>query len=471
MIAAARPAILDAHAPDYQPPRLADPRAANGPGWPDIATVEGITDHQREQLARATAAPVGIFSGGPGTGKTHTIAALIRAIAKAHGLWQVAIAAPTGKAAVRMNEALALAGIKDIEATTAHRMLGIGRNGHDGKGWGFQHTEDNPLPYRYLFLEEWSMGDVDLTASILRACTWGTKILFIGDPYQLPPVGHGAPLRDLIAAGLPYGELTEIHRNSGDIARVCAELVAGRPYRPSPRINLSAGQNCNHIETRSAEQTIGELRRLLLTLPPGFDPVWDTHILCTVREKSALACDAVNQVCQSILNPHGKRAADKNPFRQGDKVLCTRNHWAKLIDPETNKPEREQSEFVANGEIGQVVQIEEKAMWVKFDSPARTVLAQVAGEFGFFSLGYATTVHKAQGSQWKLPILLIDDYPAAKMVASRELYVTGISRARTLATTIGKSATLNQHCRRVALQGRKTFLREEVLRQGVVKKP
>lgn len=442
-------------------PRIDDPRAANGPKWPDATRIEGITPHQQQQLARATAAQVGIFSGKPGTGKTHSIAAMIRAIAKQHGTWNIAVAAPTGKAAVRMAEALQQAKINDLVPTTAHRLLGIGRNGHDGKGWGFIHNETNPLPYRWLFLEEWSMGDTDLTAALLKACAWGTNVLFIGDPYQLPPVGHGAPLRDLIAAGLPYGELTDIHRNGGDIARVCGDLVAGRPYRPSPRICLAEGRNVQHIETRSTNETLGALRRLLLTLPAGFDPIWDTHVLCTVREKSELSVENVNQVCQQILNPHGEQIAG-NPFRRGDKAICTRNHWCKAIDPSTGKPEREANEFVANGEMGRVESIEAKALTIKIDSPERSVYATAAGEHSHWQPGYATTVHKAQGSQWKLPILLVDDFPSARMVASRELYVTGISRAQLLATTIGKVGTLNQHCRRVALQGRKTFLRESL---------
>src|SRR5690606_14383539 len=102
--------------------------------------------------------------------------------------------------------------IEGVEATTIHRLLGVSRNGHDQKGWGFMRNRGNPLPNRFLFVDECSMCDCDITASLLDACKPGTHVLFIGDFAQLPPAGHGAPLRDMIAAGIPYGELTEIHR-------------------------------------------------------------------------------------------------------------------------------------------------------------------------------------------------------------------------------------------------------------------
>ena len=112
-----------------------------------------------------------------------------------------------------------------LEATTIHRLLGVSRNGHDKKGWGFIHNAANPLPYRFVFVDEVSMLDVDLAANLFAACQPGTHILLIGDTGQLPPVGHGAPLRDLIAAGVGCGELTEIWRNAGDIVKGCSPFA------------------------------------------------------------------------------------------------------------------------------------------------------------------------------------------------------------------------------------------------------
>src|SRR5262245_18938904 len=195
--------------------------------WPDPATLTDLSPHQREQLSRATAGPVGAFIGSPGTGKTFCIASLIRALADRHGLESIAVAAPTGKSATRCTAAIQRHGI-DLTASTIHRLLGV-RNGSSDV-FRFEHGENNPLPYRFVLIDESSMLDTDLAASLFSTCAPGTHVLFVGDPYQLPPVGHGVPLRDLLHAGLPQGELTEIQRNAGMIVRACAAIKADRRF-------------------------------------------------------------------------------------------------------------------------------------------------------------------------------------------------------------------------------------------------
>lgn len=173
--------------------------------WPTLDAITAgpgaaLTPHQRTALASILHSPFAILAGTPGTGKTFAAAAVLRAIVAAHGHAGVAVCAPTGKAAVRITEAMHGYGVR-IEATTIHRLLEIGRNGHDGKGWGFMRNESNPLGKRFVVVDEVSMLDVDLAADLLGACGDGVHVLWVGDPGQLPPVGHGAPLRDLIAAG------------------------------------------------------------------------------------------------------------------------------------------------------------------------------------------------------------------------------------------------------------------------------
>lgn len=439
--------------------------------WPNPADIAGISDHQRDALARTFAGRVGILTGGPGTGKTRTAAALLRVLIEQCGSASVAVAAPTGMAAVRITEAMAENGVQ-VTATTIHRLLGVMRNGHDGKGWGFAYHAENPLPYRFVMIDELSMCDTDLAASLFGACQVGTHVFLIGDPGQLPPVGHGAPLRDLIAAGVPHGELTETWRNAGDIVLACQAIRAGRAWQPSEYLDLEGGHNFKHLETKLATHALRHLESLLATVPSGYDPVWDVQVLCAIKENSDVCKEALNQRLQAMLNPTAANCEgsgngkSKSRFRLRDKVICLSNTWLPLVD-DTGAIVRiggeEVTDFVANGEVGGVVQLDTKAkrLDVSFPSPRRTVA--VRGAFvEQFDLAYALTVHKSQGSQWPVVIFMADEARGARFVGCRELIYTALSRAQKLAVTIGRKATIDQDCRRVALVGRKTFLRELV---------
>ena len=183
-----------------------------------------ISQHQKQQLTIATSNRVGLLTGTPGTGKTYTLAKFVRDWGDRYGLGSIAVCAPTGKAGVRCTESMLAAGV-DIEATTIHRLLGVGRNGHDGEGWGFEYNAENPLPHACIVVDETSMVSASLMADLLAATTPHTRLVFVGDPHQLPPVGHGAPLRDLIRTErIPHGELSEIWRNDGGVVRICREI-------------------------------------------------------------------------------------------------------------------------------------------------------------------------------------------------------------------------------------------------------
>lgn len=447
--------------------------------WPSPSRLLSCTDHQRSVASAALSGPVGILTGGPGTGKTFTVADIVRAISRDFGLHSIAIAAPTGKAAVRCTAAFAKLGL-NIEATTIHRLLGVGRNGHDGKGWGFIHNEENPLDYKFLVIDEASMLDTGLSYSIFRALRPGTHVLLVGDPYQLPPVGHGAPLRDMLESpSIPSGELTKIERNSGDIIRVCQEIRSGSGYRPSSRgVSIPAGRNVRHWETRDAMHSAGVLHDLLCSPPPGIDPIWDVQVLCAVNEKSDLGRRHLNKQLQELFNPAGERVAGC-PFRVGDKVICKSNSVLPLeienADEELRDALRagdfsEPTCFVANGEIGKVTHLQPNLMKVEFDTPRRLVkvpmgkgdaASESAGDAKCeFDLGYAITVHKAQGSQAPVIITMIDDSGAANQVCTREWHMTAFSRPEKLLITIGKVRTVNKQCRKVGLRDRKTMLKE-----------
>jgi len=440
--------------------------------WPDPRDCAELTPHQQQVASSALAGRVGVFAGSPGTGKTFSAAALIRRIVAEHGEHSIAIAAPTGKAAVRCTSSLRANGVAGVEAKTIHRLLAIDKAGYDGNGWTFQFNKRNPLLQRFVIIDEASMLDVDLAASLLKACGPQTHLLFIGDPYQLPPVGHGATLRDMIASNrIPYGELTEIRRNSGFVVKALRDIKDGRLFDPPTSINLEAGDNWRHFETRSPAQSIAQLKLTLTSLPSRFDPVWDVQVLVAVNEKSPLGRKDINVMLQDLLNPHGQRV-DKVPFRVGDKVIFTQNTFLPLV--KTDGGGEDGKEFVANGELGKVLVVDPKKMTVEFASPARRCIVPLAKSsedggdsspsagVGGFDLGFAITTHKAQGSQAPIIITLIDDYGGANMVTSREHAYTSISRMETLVITIGKWSTFQQQCKKVALGTRKTFLAERL---------
>jgi hypothetical protein len=204
--------------------------------WPKL-TEGPLTAHQIEQYERATArGNLAILGGSPGTGKTFTAAQIIKAIGNQIGFTSIGVGAPTGKAAVRLTEAMAAYRLP-LRASTWHSLLKV-EQADDGGGWSFAHNAGNPLPFTFLVGDESSMLDTDLAASIFSARARGTKFLCIGDVNQLPPVGHGAPLRDMIAAGLPYGELREIKRNEGGIVQACADIRDGLPFTCEGNLRL-----------------------------------------------------------------------------------------------------------------------------------------------------------------------------------------------------------------------------------------
>jgi exodeoxyribonuclease V alpha subunit len=428
--------------------------------WPvDLSEAEKLSDHQRERLAQALTGVISILGGSPGTGKTFTAAELIGLLVKAVGVEQIAVAAPTGKAAVRLTEALDSYGLS-LRARTIHSLLGV-RSANKTGGWGFEHDEQNTLPYKFLIIDESSMVDCDLAASLLAARAKGCHILFIGDVNQLPPVGHGAPLRDMIAAELPYGELREIRRNSGAIVEACAAIRDGQTFRTCQAIDIDAGENLRLIQVGKPEEQIEKmLAAIKVARGSGFDPVWDVQVLVPVNAKSPLARKKLNDVLQRELNSRPGVAG--SPFKVGDKIVNTKNGWFQPFDPAAldEQLDNEAGElqvndrgevYVANGELAEVVQVMEKLTVAKLSNPTRLVKIprgksggdgngdDAGGEGGDSSggesgqddkapttgcswdLGYALSVHKSQGSEWAVVIVMIDEYAGAKMVCSREL--------------------------------------------------
>jgi exodeoxyribonuclease V alpha subunit len=309
--------------------------------WPH-GPFSGLSEHQQEQLATALTSAVAILTGSPGTGKTHTAAAVIRRLAQEGKLPLIAVAAPTGKAAVRITQKLEEAKLP-LQATTIHKLLGV-RAGGDG-GWKFAFDEDTPLPFKYIVVDETSMLDTDLAAALLRACAPGTHLLLVGDVHQLPPVGHGAPLRDLLDAGVPAARLTEIRRNSGLIVESCAKIKDGEHFEPVRRLSdWNDQKNLVHLPARGVEAMLETLASVYDWL--GSERRWDLVDDVQVLSARNATRKRLNKDLQLRLNKDGE--GNHKVFKVGDKIINLKNGFFSSMTPGGLR------EYVANGDIGRV---------------------------------------------------------------------------------------------------------------------
>lgn len=513
--------------------------------WPDVSMLLGVSDHQRDELAKALEGCVGVLCGSPGTGKSYTAGAVLRLIVETFGIHAVAAAAPTGKAAVRLTESLQQHGVP-IQATTIHRLLQIDST-EDGD-WEFRFNESNPLPHRFVLIDEMSMVDATLCSQLLAARSAGTCFLFLGDVNQLAPVGHGAPLRDMIAAGIPCGELREIRRNSGRIVQACAEIRDHQRFTASQRMDIESGENLLVLQKHAPQEQITALEdflnRLRLT---GADPVWDCQVLTPMNKKSELSRRELNKRLQGFLNPDGIRIAG-NPFRVGDKVINLKNGWfpfygmpprgmdtpawmprsdqwssfeyedhdaaitaAIAIDPDARQREHDEwrrswdrlpvvnSEgkvFVANGELAEVLQVEQSRTIVRLQSPDRTIIiphgakeennteeggddsaSEDSGSMGSWDLGQSISIHKCvapetlvETSQGLLPICEIapTGMIAGPVGASEygEMVAYQSASCRRILTEDGYEITVSDNHRCEVWDGHSWVLREAIELKG-----
>lgn len=423
--------------------------------WPAPSQLANVSDHQRSQYALATAGNVGCLTGGAGVGKTHLMAAIVELLPEG----DYALAAPTGKAAVRMMESMISRGF-EAHASTIHTLLAPQRPGYDGDGWSFDFNCHNPLPYEFFIIDESTMIPSGLMQNFLSAVPDGAKVLFIGDPGQLPPVGKGRPFADMMDAGLPHGHLSEPHRFAGRIGQVCDDIRNGRQWTPSEKLDLDAEfpENFRHIQRMDPASQVQALREVVRrVIDRGFDPIGDMQVLTAMNEKGPLSCKSLNTILQEILNPRGENM-EGCPFRIGDKVMCAKNGWRTLSCPTSERP----SMYVANGEIGRVVAFGNKGGVVAVDFPARDGIALFGKEEWRegLQLAFAVTVHKSQGSQWPVVCSMIDH--TAQRITSRAFWYTAFSRAEHFAVSVGNKSVVNQDCRRVDIDRRVTLLKERI---------
>ena len=409
-----------ANFPPPSAPQLAD--------WIDnIEKKNDITYETQQRLAIATAAKKGllVLTGGPGTGKTTTIKGIINIFEKQN--LDIALAAPTGRAAKRMSE------VTGMDAKTIHRLLEVEWNEDDRPV--FRRNSQNPLDCNALILDELSMIDIHLFANLLDALPLGCRLILVGDSDQLPPVGAGNVLQDLIVSGmLPVVCLSQVFRQAMEskIITNAHKIVGGE----NPDLT-NDGKDFFHMERSSpyiSAQTVTELCASRLPSAYGWDSFSDIQVI-TPSKKGEAGTQNLNKLLQEALNPpDGKKSqltVAGRIFRVGDKVMQIKNNY----NIEWQSP-TEKGTGIFNGDIGILtdINISSATVTVDFDGRVAIIPAEYMSEL---ELAYAITVHKSQGSEFKAVI-----FPAINIVpnlAYRNLLYTAVTRARDMLVTVGSA--------------------------------
>lgn len=401
---------------------------------PSSLTAETGIEYDEVQLAairQAVTSKVMVLTGGPGTGKTTTTQGIIAALKKA-GL-RVLLAAPTGRAAKRMSEATGM------EAKTIHRLLEY--NPQDG----YKRNDENPLEGDALIVDECSMIDILLMNNLLKAVPVGMRLVFVGDIDQLPSVGAGNVLRDIIdSQRIPVVRLVCIFRQAQKSRIVMNAHTINQGRFP----DTSNGRDTDFFFMREddperAAETI--VRLVKERLPRAYRESPDRIQVLTPMQRGVVGAANLNLLLQQALNPSGPSLGRGGyTYRQGDRVMQLRNNYAKEV---------------FNGDLGYIreVDTEERMLTVDFDG--KKVEYDVT-ELDELTLAYATTIHKAQGSEY--PIVVMPVLMTHFVMLQRNLIYTGITRAKKICVLLGAAKALAYAVRNVSVLKRNTRLKERL---------
>jgi exodeoxyribonuclease V alpha subunit len=364
-----------------------------------------LAPEQRSAVGLALGGGITVVTGGPGTGKTTLVKVLLRAAIE-RGL-RVLLASPTGRAAKRLEEATGR------PASTIHRLLQFKPG-----GGGFERGLQHPLEGELLVVDEASMLDLPLFAALIDALPPPPfSLVLVGDADQLPSVGPGQVLRDLLASGLvPTARLSQIFRQGADSGIIAAAWQIHRGCLPSVRSAAEDFFLVSREDADRARDTVTEIVAVRLAAR-GFDPRQDVQVLTPTR-KGPVGAESLNRALQQRLNPDGApvRQNDRE-FRIGDRVLCTKNRY----DVE-----------VWNGDVGRVLGADKEGLIVGFDERR---VPWGWEDFQWLDLAYAVTVHKAQGSEYPAVVLAL--HASHGMMLRRNLFYTAVTRAQRFLCVVG----------------------------------
>ena len=413
-----------------------------------------LDEHQVTAVKEAVRNGLLIITGGPGTGKTTTINTIIKYF-ELEG-FDIFLAAPTGRAAKRMSETTG------FEARTVHRMLEL-NGGAEGSG-GFERNEQNPLETDVIIIDEMSMVDISLMYSLLKAIAVGTRLILVGDVNQLPSVGPGSVLRDIIRSGVcNVVMLTKIFRqaSTSDI------IVNAHKINHGEEVVLdNKSMDFFFLKRYDADVIINVVLQLIKQKLPKFVDAtpYDIQVLTPMR-KGLLGVERLNTILQQYMNPPLSSKAEKEYgttiFREGDKVMQTKNNYQ--LEWEIRSPyglSIEKGLGVFNGDMGIIRQINDFAelMTIEFDE-GRMV------EYPYklldeLELAYAITIHKSQGSEYPAVVIPLLSGPA--MLMNRNLIYTAVTRARKCVTLVGNEQTFYQMVQNTSQQKRYSGLCERL---------
>ncbi|AWZ49294.1 ATP-dependent RecD-like DNA helicase [Clostridiaceae bacterium 14S0207] len=386
---------------------------------------------QKEAICGAFENGMEIITGGPGTGKTTIINCIIR-IFEESGL-SVGMAAPTGRAAKRMTEATGR------EAKTIHRLLEIGYN--DDDNMQFLKSEEDPLEFDVIIVDEASMIDILLMNNLLKAVSLGTRVIIVGDVDQLPSVGPGNVLRDLIESKcVNVVRLKEIFRQGKESMIVTNAHKINNSEMP---ILNKKDNDFYFLRCEDREKILNTTLELIHKRLPKFNEAWDNmkdiQILSPTR-KGVLGVDNLNKELQNILNPKSKAKREKEfrdtIFRVGDKVMQIKNNYSLKWDKIDTK---EEGIGVYNGDIGYISKIDDDENVIVVFEDDRIVKYENTF-LDELTLAYAITIHKSQGSEF--PVVIIPIFMGPPMLMNKNLLYTGITRAKKLAVLVGSQKAL-----------------------------
>ncbi|MFQ7395429.1 MAG: ATP-dependent RecD-like DNA helicase [Lachnospira eligens] len=431
-----------------------------------IEDKEGITldDIQKEAVAKAVRNGLVIVTGGPGTGKTTTINTIIKYF-ELEGL-EIRLAAPTGRAAKRMTEACG------YEAQTIHRMLEISggvpdddRKSAAGLSMFFERNEDNPLEADVIIVDEMSMVDISIMNSLLKAVSIGTKLILVGDVDQLPSVGPGNVLKDIIESGcFPVVKLERIFRQAAQ-----SEIIinAHKINRGEEVVLNKYSKDFLFVHRNGADNIINAMKTLIKYKLPDYvgADVYDLQIL-TPSRKSNVGVERLNKIMQDFLNPADaikqERQVGDVTFREGDKVMQIKNDYQLAWEKRSRYGiPTEQGTGAFNGDTGVIERIStfDENVTVKFED-GRFVTYEFS-QLDELELAYAITVHKSQGSEY--PAVIIPMSQGPRMLMNRNILYTAVTRARKCVCLVGEEEIFRLMAGNVSESKRYSSLTDRIL--------